>query len=687
MPERSTSASATSRTSRRRTATSRWCSRTTRSIRTSRSPPTSASRCGSRRCKKAERERRVREVAELLGLDEYLERKPGQLSGGQRQRVAMGRAIVRQPSVFLMDEPLSNLDAKLRVQMRGDIAALQAALGTTTVYVTHDQAEAMTLGPSCRGAQGRPPPAVRRAARVVRRGPANTFVAGFIGSPAMNLCTVPWGSNAPCRSAASGSGLGGGAPAADEHRGSVVGMRPEALDLAADGLAARVEVVEELGADAYVFCVAEVNRRSDEVRRARRRTPRPRSGRARQAAAVRRRRRISSVPTPARGSAHERERVSSSPTTSRGRASRVARSSSAATSSFTAGQVGERRDAAAVVVRRASKRSRRQALDNIRACLAAAGCGLADVIKVNAFLADLGNFDGLNEVYREYFTEPYPARTTVGAALPRAPRRGRGGRPDPRSRPRPQSSISSCWSATWPAGRRSATGPAFSTARTSRPTSASRSHPAGRARRDRRHVPDAVRGGDHGRRRHRRRADPRQHPRDVEARTTGGPARACPHHRQRRRRAPPPRPRRCRRRLARSASSWTATRASAAPGSARPLRRRSSRPPSPPPSRFASQVSSPIRHRLRLRRSSPRRWRLLRTRASRRLSSRSVARPACGDRSELGPTPTEYRAGTYAFHDRATVAAGAATIDEVAMTVLATVISCPAPGKGDPRCG
>src|SRR5215213_1836144 len=95
---------------------------------------------------KAERARRVREVAELLGLTEYLQRKPGQLSGGQRQRVAMGRAIVREPSAFLMDEPLSNLDAKLRVQMRADIAALQSRLGVTTVYVTHDQSEAMTLG-------------------------------------------------------------------------------------------------------------------------------------------------------------------------------------------------------------------------------------------------------------------------------------------------------------------------------------------------------------------------------------------------------------------------------------------------------------------------------------------------------------------------------------------------------------
>src|SRR5437764_1379958 len=96
--------------------------------------------------RKSVRDARVREVARLLGLEEFLERKPGQLSGGQRQRVAMGRAIIRSPSVFLMDEPLSNLDAKLRVQMRADIADLQSRLGVTTVYVTHDQAEAMTLG-------------------------------------------------------------------------------------------------------------------------------------------------------------------------------------------------------------------------------------------------------------------------------------------------------------------------------------------------------------------------------------------------------------------------------------------------------------------------------------------------------------------------------------------------------------
>jgi multiple sugar transport system ATP-binding protein len=204
--------------------------------------------------RRGEREARVREVAEMLELTPYLERKPGQLSGGQRQRVAMGRAIIRQPRVFLMDEPLSNLDAKLRVQMRADIAALQARLGVTTVYVTHDQAEAMTLGHRV---------AVLRDARLQQCDtpralfdrPANTFVAGFVGSPAMNLCTlpvsgdgtIPWG------------GLPIEAPAgANERSQIIVGVRPEALQLGSEGLDASVEVVEELGADAFVFCTAEL---------------------------------------------------------------------------------------------------------------------------------------------------------------------------------------------------------------------------------------------------------------------------------------------------------------------------------------------------------------------------------------------------------------------------------------------
>jgi multiple sugar transport system ATP-binding protein len=192
------------------------------------------------RVRKRDREARVKEVAKLLGLSEYLERKPGQLSGGQRQRVAMGRAIVRKPQVFLMDEPLSNLDAKLRVQMRADIAALQADFGITTVYVTHDQAEAMTLGHRVavlhdgRLQQVGPP-------RELYERPTNLFVAGFIGSPAMNM--LP----------AAAAGLGA--------NGKVVGFRPEHVDIGGegDGIPARVEVVEDIGADAYVFCSAELD--------------------------------------------------------------------------------------------------------------------------------------------------------------------------------------------------------------------------------------------------------------------------------------------------------------------------------------------------------------------------------------------------------------------------------------------
>src|SRR5213076_2137907 len=190
---------------------------------------------------KRDRERRVREVAKLLGLEEYLERKPAQLSGGQRQRVAMGRAIVRLPSVFLMDEPLSNLDAKLRVQMRADIAALQADFAITTVYVTHDQSEAMTLGHRV---------AVLHDGHLQQVGsprelydhPANTFVAGFIGSPSMNLCTVPLSNGA-----ASFGGIPVPVPGANGRSEIVLGLRPESLELASEGLPAEVEVVEELG--------------------------------------------------------------------------------------------------------------------------------------------------------------------------------------------------------------------------------------------------------------------------------------------------------------------------------------------------------------------------------------------------------------------------------------------------------
>jgi multiple sugar transport system ATP-binding protein len=204
------------------------------------------------RVKRTERDRRVREVAEMLGLTDYLERKPGQLSGGQRQRVAMGRAIVREASVFLMDEPLSNLDAKLRVQMRADIAALQSRLGVTTVYVTHDQAEAMTLGN--RVAVMHDGKLQQCAApRELYARPVNTFVAGFIGSPTMNLVTLPLGAN--------GSVAFGDVDVPVPGNGRdriVVGLRPESLELAAEGVSAHVDVVEEIGADAFVFCTASV---------------------------------------------------------------------------------------------------------------------------------------------------------------------------------------------------------------------------------------------------------------------------------------------------------------------------------------------------------------------------------------------------------------------------------------------
>jgi multiple sugar transport system ATP-binding protein len=206
---------------------------------------------------KAERAERVLVVAQMLGLEPYLERRPGQLSGGQRQRVAMGRAIIRQPRVFLMDEPLSNLDAKLRVQMRAEIASLQSRLGVTMVYVTHDQSEAMTLGDRV-AVLGDGRLQQCDTPRVLYERPANTFVAGFIGSPAMNLCRVPLGVTGAVT-------LGGvelvARSGARGQEGSeiVVGLRPEALELAGDGIPAVVEVVEEIGADAYVFASAELH--------------------------------------------------------------------------------------------------------------------------------------------------------------------------------------------------------------------------------------------------------------------------------------------------------------------------------------------------------------------------------------------------------------------------------------------
>jgi multiple sugar transport system ATP-binding protein len=225
-----------------------------------------------------ERDRRVREAARLLDLDDQLlERKPKQLSGGQRQRVAMGRAIVREPKVFLMDEPLSNLDAKLRVQTRSQIAELQRRLGITTVYVTHDQVEAMTMGHrvavlatgSCSNAQ-------RRAQ--LYDNPVNQFVAGFIGSPAMNLQTVPL-TDGGARLAGTTLPLPAAIRAAASQAGLselVLGIRPEHLHLA-DGsgeLGGEVMLVEELGADALLH-VRLAEGGNPVVARAEGRKPRP----------------------------------------------------------------------------------------------------------------------------------------------------------------------------------------------------------------------------------------------------------------------------------------------------------------------------------------------------------------------------------------------------------------------------
>ena len=195
---------------------------------------------------KEERNRRVLEAAKLLDLEPYLERKPKALSGGQRQRVAMGRAIVREPQVFLMDEPLSNLDAKLRVATRTQIAALQRRLGITTVYVTHDQVEAMTMGDRVAVLKDGLLQQVDTP-RNLYDNPANAFVAGFIGSPAMNLL------NAPVSGGKAMLGDLGIAVPASAGATVTVGIRPEGFTPATSGFHVLVEVVEELGADAFVY--------------------------------------------------------------------------------------------------------------------------------------------------------------------------------------------------------------------------------------------------------------------------------------------------------------------------------------------------------------------------------------------------------------------------------------------------
>ncbi len=200
---------------------------------------------------------RVKASADMLQLDPFLDRKPKALSGGQRQRVAMGRAIVRKPQVFLMDEPLSNLDAKLRVQTRSQIASLQKELGTTTVYVTHDQVEAMTMGHRVAVLDQGIVQQVDTPRALYDR-PVNVFVAGFIGSPAMNIKTVPLTD--------AGAAFGEmllplsreqvAAARADGSPQVTVGFRPENTDLvgpADGGMPIHVDLVEELGSDAFVY--------------------------------------------------------------------------------------------------------------------------------------------------------------------------------------------------------------------------------------------------------------------------------------------------------------------------------------------------------------------------------------------------------------------------------------------------
>jgi multiple sugar transport system ATP-binding protein len=227
---------------------------------------------------KAEVTKKVEDTAKILDLTEFLDRKPGQLSGGQRQRVAMGRAIVRSPKAFLMDEPLSNLDAKLRVQMRGEIARLQQRLGTTTIYVTHDQTEAMTLGDRVVVMRGGVAQQIGTPTELYER-PANLFVAGFIGSPAMNFfpatltdvgVELPFGEITLTQEAYD---------TLRRHPTStnlIAGIRPEHLEDAAllDGYAriraltfpVTVDLVESLGPDKYLyFTVAGSGARAEQL--------------------------------------------------------------------------------------------------------------------------------------------------------------------------------------------------------------------------------------------------------------------------------------------------------------------------------------------------------------------------------------------------------------------------------------
>jgi multiple sugar transport system ATP-binding protein len=200
---------------------------------------------------KEERLQRVREAAKLLDLEPYLDRKPRNLSGGQRQRVAMGRAIVRHPQVYLMDEPLSNLDAKLRVQTRTELVELQQRLEVTTVYVTHDQVEAMTMGH--RVAVLRDGDLQQCASpSTLYHAPENLFVARFIGSPAMNTLQVS--ANGSVHVAGADLGIAGGLGG----QRATVGFRPEAVVVNGDGpIAGRIRTVEDLGSEVFVHLVVD----------------------------------------------------------------------------------------------------------------------------------------------------------------------------------------------------------------------------------------------------------------------------------------------------------------------------------------------------------------------------------------------------------------------------------------------
>ncbi|HEX4717561.1 MAG TPA: ATP-binding cassette domain-containing protein [Thermoleophilaceae bacterium] len=200
---------------------------------------------------KEERRERVRETARILDLGPFLDRKPKALSGGQRQRVAMGRAIVRQPAVYLMDEPLSNLDAKLRVQTRTEVVELQTRLGVTTVYVTHDQVEAMTMGDRVAVLKDGLLQQVDTPGTLYHE-PSNLFVAGFIGSPAMNL--VPVGDARPLNIGGATVDVGGatGDALANGAGEVTVGFRPEALRVGDGPLRAQIRTVEDLGPEVFV---------------------------------------------------------------------------------------------------------------------------------------------------------------------------------------------------------------------------------------------------------------------------------------------------------------------------------------------------------------------------------------------------------------------------------------------------